>query len=49
MISVPIKITLQEVIDFPKHTLECNTLWNDLIDPSNDNNFKRKTNKKRKS
>jgi hypothetical protein len=41
MISVPIKISTQEVIDFPQHTLECNEKWRDIIDPSNDNDFKR--------
>ena len=41
MISVPIKISTQEVIDFPLHTLECNEKWNDIIDPSNDKDFKR--------
>lgn len=50
MISIPIKISVQEVIDFPQHTLECNDKWNDLIDPSKDDHFKRKrTNKKRKT
>lgn len=50
MISVPIRISVQEVIDFPQHTLECNDKWNDIIDPKNDGNFKRKrANKKRKS
>lgn len=50
MISIPIKISTQEVIDFPVHTLKCNERWNDLIDPSNDDNFKRKrSNKKHKS
>lgn len=48
MISVPIKITTQEVIDFPKHMLECNSLWSDIIDPDKDDNFKRKRNKKSK-
>lgn len=50
MISVPIRISLQEVIDFPQHTLECNDKWSDIIDPAKDDNFKRKRiNKKRKS
>lgn len=49
MISVAIRITSQEVIDFPKHTLVCDPKWNDIIDPQNDGNFKRKrTTKKRK-
>ena len=49
MISVAIRITAQEVIDFPKHTLTCDPKWNDIIDPQNDENFRRKrTSKKRK-
>jgi hypothetical protein len=47
MISIPIKISTQEVIDFPKHTLECNTRWNDIIDPNKDDNFKRKRSNKK--
>lgn len=47
MISVPIKISTQEVIDFPHHTLECDEKWNDIIDPSKDDDFKRtRTNKR---
>jgi hypothetical protein len=42
MISTPIKISVQEVIDFPVHTLKCNNKWNDIIDPKNDESFKRK-------
>lgn len=40
MISVPIRISTQEVIDFPQHTLECNEKWRDIIDPANDDEFK---------
>lgn len=40
MISVPIRISTQEVIDFPQHTLECNEKWNDIIDPIKDDEFK---------
>lgn len=40
MISVPIRISTQEVIDFPQHTLECNEKWNDIIDPAKDDEFK---------
>lgn len=40
MISVQIKISTQEVIDFPQHTLECNERWNDIIDPAKDDEFK---------
>lgn len=40
MISVPIRISTQEVIDFPQHTLECNEKWNDIIDPTKDDEFK---------
>ena len=47
MISVPIRISTQEVIDFPQHTLECNEKWNDIIDPARDDEFKySRTNKR---
>lgn len=49
MISVPIRISTQEVVDFPVHTLKCNDRWNDIIDPEKDNTFKRRRiNKKRR-
>ena len=47
MISVPIRISTQEVIDFPQHTLECNERWNDIIDPAKDDEFKRPHTNKR--
>lgn len=47
MISVTIKITNQEILDFPKHTIVCDDKWSDIIDPANDSNFKRKRNSKK--
>lgn len=50
MISVPIRISTQEVIDFPKEKVVINNYWKDIIDPSNDDTFKRKrVNKRRKT
>lgn len=50
MISTQIKISLQEVIDFPIHTLQCDDKWRDIINPENDDEFRRKrtNNKKHK-
>lgn len=47
MISVPIKISVQEVIDFPPDKVQCAEQWCDLLDPAHDDRFKKKRKKKK--
>lgn len=47
MLSINIHISKQEVKDFPLHTLECDTRWNDMIDPNKDHQFERKKTRKK--
>jgi len=47
MISVPIRITMQEVIDFPKESISINDQWKDIIDPAQDDRFRKPRKTKR--
>ena len=49
MLSVPIKITTQEVKDFPLHTLQINDFWKDIIDPNKDHIYHRKRTRRKKN
>lgn len=48
MLNIPIKITMQEVKDFPRDTLKVDDKWEDLIDPKNDHIYQRKRTRRKK-
>ena len=48
MLSIPIKVTVQEVKDFPLDTLQINSQWGDIIDPQYDMKYYRKHTRKKK-
>ena len=49
MLSIPIRITKQEVRDFPLENLQIDPRWAHIIDPSCDHTFKITKPRKRKT
>lgn len=45
MLNIRVKVTKQDLKDFPLHTLEVDEKWKDVIDPSQDYKFQNKRKK----